>query len=242
MGCKALHIFNLFRSNNKERTEDIELATTNDRLVGEAWVGHPYYELIDNSTDFETKMRRLCRYFFYRLNCQRILGHYLTGLSLQDYTYLMRKSSCTATPRRGSFWWSARAWSPQWRGPGPGSGTFRSGLAKIFSRLKHFDELHHIYIAGAPRLSALLPQWATGQDQEAWQTWYTSLSQLKRVFQHWIQYPDITFTHMHDKPVELNTNLIWQVSGCTRTLCERRWLGRWWRLGPMSRGRFTTSC
>ena len=55
-------IFHLARSNNKTRTEDIELAKTNDRLVGEAWVGHPYYELIDNSTDFETKMRRLCRY------------------------------------------------------------------------------------------------------------------------------------------------------------------------------------
>ena len=63
LGCKASHIFNLFRSNNKSRTEDIDLAKTNDRLVGEAWVGHPYYELIDNSTDFETKMRRLCRYY-----------------------------------------------------------------------------------------------------------------------------------------------------------------------------------
>ena len=35
---------------------------TNDKLVGEAWVGHQYYELIDNSTDFESKMRRLCRW------------------------------------------------------------------------------------------------------------------------------------------------------------------------------------
>ena len=81
MGCKASHIFDLFRSNNifdlfrsnnKSRTEDIDLAKTNDRLVGEAWVGHPYYELIDNSTDFETKMRRLCRYYtdqnFQRIN------------------------------------------------------------------------------------------------------------------------------------------------------------------------------
>jgi len=56
------------RSNNKTRTEDIELAKTNDRLVGEAWVGHPYYELIDNSTDFETKMRRLCRAVTTRLH------------------------------------------------------------------------------------------------------------------------------------------------------------------------------
>ena len=25
-------------------------------------MGHPYYELIDNSTDFQVKMRRLCRF------------------------------------------------------------------------------------------------------------------------------------------------------------------------------------
>ena len=36
-----IHVIS-FRSNNKTRTEDIELAQTNDRLVGEAWVGHPY--------------------------------------------------------------------------------------------------------------------------------------------------------------------------------------------------------
>jgi len=56
------------RSNNKARSEDLALASTNDRLVGEAWVGHPYYELIDNSTDFETKMRRLCRSVTARLD------------------------------------------------------------------------------------------------------------------------------------------------------------------------------
>lgn len=30
-------------------------------MVGEAWVGHPYYEVIDNSSDFENKMRRLTK-------------------------------------------------------------------------------------------------------------------------------------------------------------------------------------
>jgi len=49
------------RSNNKARSEDITLAIKNDMLVGEAWVGHPYYELIDNSTDFELKMRKLTK-------------------------------------------------------------------------------------------------------------------------------------------------------------------------------------
>ena len=37
------------------------MARENDMLVGEAWVGHPYYELIDNSTDFEIKMRKLTK-------------------------------------------------------------------------------------------------------------------------------------------------------------------------------------
>lgn len=37
------------------------MAINNDKLVGDAWVGHPYYEVIDNSTDFEMKMRRLTK-------------------------------------------------------------------------------------------------------------------------------------------------------------------------------------
>jgi len=49
------------RSNNKARSEDLAMAVKNDILVGEAWVGHPYYEQIDNSTDFEIKMRKLTK-------------------------------------------------------------------------------------------------------------------------------------------------------------------------------------
>lgn len=49
------------RSNNNARTEDLSMAIKNDKLVGEAWVGHPYYEVIDNSSDFENKMRRLTK-------------------------------------------------------------------------------------------------------------------------------------------------------------------------------------
>ena len=78
----------LFRSNNKTRTEDIELAKTNDRLVGEAWVGHPYYELIDNSTDFETKMRRLCRY------CTEQTVRGLMIIILQGCHYKVTHTSC----------------------------------------------------------------------------------------------------------------------------------------------------
>lgn len=44
---------------NPSRSEDIELARTRDQATGEAWIGHPYLEIIDNSTDFETKLKRL---------------------------------------------------------------------------------------------------------------------------------------------------------------------------------------
>lgn len=50
---------------NPARTEGIELARELDRKTMEAWVGHPYMDVIDNSTDFDTKMRKmisaLCR-------------------------------------------------------------------------------------------------------------------------------------------------------------------------------------
>lgn len=32
-----------------------------DIKVGEAWVGHPYYDVIDNTTEFENKMRKLTK-------------------------------------------------------------------------------------------------------------------------------------------------------------------------------------
>lgn len=45
--------------NNPTRTEDVELARELDKRTVEAWVGHPYIDVIDNSTDFDTKMRRM---------------------------------------------------------------------------------------------------------------------------------------------------------------------------------------
>lgn len=44
---------------NPMRTEDLESARMRDQATGEAWVGHPYLEVIDNSTDFDTKLKRL---------------------------------------------------------------------------------------------------------------------------------------------------------------------------------------
>lgn len=45
--------------NNSTRTEGIEIARQLDKLTAQAWVGHPYYDVIDNSTDFERKVVRM---------------------------------------------------------------------------------------------------------------------------------------------------------------------------------------
>ncbi|XP_054724393.1 TRPL translocation defect protein 14-like isoform X2 [Uloborus diversus] len=44
---------------NNCRTEGLELARERDLRAAEAWIGHPYIDVIDNSTDFDTKLRRL---------------------------------------------------------------------------------------------------------------------------------------------------------------------------------------
>ena len=45
--------------NNKARTETTEQAAALDDKLIAAWTGHPHLRIIDNSTDFEEKMKRL---------------------------------------------------------------------------------------------------------------------------------------------------------------------------------------
>ena len=45
--------------NNTARTETAEEAMALDDKIISAWTGHPYLRVIDNSTDFQDKMRRL---------------------------------------------------------------------------------------------------------------------------------------------------------------------------------------
>lgn len=46
-------------ANNAARTETVEEAVTlDDKLIG-AWTGHPHFRVIDNSTNFEDKMKKL---------------------------------------------------------------------------------------------------------------------------------------------------------------------------------------
>ncbi|XP_005110172.1 TRPL translocation defect protein 14 [Aplysia californica] len=44
---------------HKSRTEDLEGARGLDSITADSWVGHPYYDVIDNSTDFDTKISRM---------------------------------------------------------------------------------------------------------------------------------------------------------------------------------------
>lgn len=47
--------------NNKARTETIEEAIISDNKLIKAWTGHPHLRIIDNSTNFEDKMRNLIK-------------------------------------------------------------------------------------------------------------------------------------------------------------------------------------
>ncbi|KAJ2952574.1 hypothetical protein O0L34_g6897 [Tuta absoluta] len=49
------------------RSEGVELARELDYKAAAAWIGHPYFDVIDNSTDFDKKMNRLIACV-----CQRI--------------------------------------------------------------------------------------------------------------------------------------------------------------------------
>ncbi|KAH9525729.1 TRPL translocation defect protein 14 [Bulinus truncatus] len=44
---------------HKTRHEDLESARELDSITANAWVGHPYFDVVDNSTDFETKISRM---------------------------------------------------------------------------------------------------------------------------------------------------------------------------------------
>ena len=46
-------------ANNAARTETVEEATTLDDKLISAWTGHPHFRVIDNTSNFENKMKRL---------------------------------------------------------------------------------------------------------------------------------------------------------------------------------------
>ncbi|KAL4223212.1 TRPL translocation defect protein 14 [Mactra antiquata] len=44
---------------HKTRSEGLDLARHLDKITAQAWVGHPYYDVVDNSVDFEEKIMRM---------------------------------------------------------------------------------------------------------------------------------------------------------------------------------------
>lgn len=50
---------NFSLQDHASRTESVDIARELDDKSAAAWVGHPYFDVIDNSTDFETKVNRM---------------------------------------------------------------------------------------------------------------------------------------------------------------------------------------
>lgn len=48
-------------ANNSARTESIEEARALDKKITQAWAGHPHFRIIDNSTGFDDKIKRLMK-------------------------------------------------------------------------------------------------------------------------------------------------------------------------------------
>ena len=63
--------------NNTTRTEGIQQAREIDDRILNAWLGHPYLEIIDNSTNFEDKMNRVVEAICRRLGVEDSRGRFL---------------------------------------------------------------------------------------------------------------------------------------------------------------------
>jgi len=55
-------------TNNNARRESVEEAADIDKRTRHAWLGHPMFRIIDNSTDFKNKVRRVIEFFSEYLN------------------------------------------------------------------------------------------------------------------------------------------------------------------------------
>lgn len=63
--CGAEEHYN--KDSTQIRSEGIELARKLDNSVLNAWIGHPYYEIVDNRTGFEEKLNRVVQCVLKRL-------------------------------------------------------------------------------------------------------------------------------------------------------------------------------
>jgi len=56
------------------RTEGIALARELDKKAAQAWVGHPYFDVVDNSSDFEAKVCRMIQVIIERIRLSYTFG------------------------------------------------------------------------------------------------------------------------------------------------------------------------
>mmetsp|Transcript_12386 Transcript_12386/g.29410 ORF Transcript_12386/g.29410 Transcript_12386/m.29410 type:complete len:405 (+) Transcript_12386:208-1422(+) len=80
--------------NNQARTETPEQAVDLDRRTQRCWLGHAHMYVLDNSTDFESKLQRL-------VNIVSGLVGLPTNLSRRSAKYLLRKRPTAASFPRG---------------------------------------------------------------------------------------------------------------------------------------------
>ncbi|BFZ18641.1 hypothetical protein BsWGS_21680 [Bradybaena similaris] len=88
-------------ADHKTRSEDLEGAKILDSITANAWVGHPYYDVIDNSTDFETKISRMIAAV-----CQRVdvdTGDRLAPNSIKRKFLVSKVASDEAFPHYQEF-------------------------------------------------------------------------------------------------------------------------------------------
>ena len=85
--------------NNGARYETVDQARALDEKFIEAWTGHPHFRVIDNSTDFEGKLRRLIReisYFLGELAPYEIKRKFL--IKYPDLQWLESLPNCQKVP------------------------------------------------------------------------------------------------------------------------------------------------
>ncbi|KAM0682460.1 hypothetical protein MDAP_002299 [Mitosporidium daphniae] len=80
---------------NEARYESLENARDVDRALANAWVGHPNYALIDNSTDFETKKLRAFEAILTRVG----LSDTRFGKGIVKKKYLLMPSAATSVDK-----------------------------------------------------------------------------------------------------------------------------------------------
>lgn len=94
--------------NNSARTETPEEARAQDDLLIAAWTGHPHFRVIDNSTNFEDKLKRLLKEIEHVLGdpiCYEIERKFLIAypnLSLLESKYNASKSQIIQTYLKNS--------------------------------------------------------------------------------------------------------------------------------------------